>query len=153
MSHISATTAVPATSPMTVVCSSISSLLSTFSMAPSLNGLTATSGQHDVVMPPMLKPRYSGGVVGLATVPQQEPQSQIPLQAYANYVLGPPQVGFSFTVEPPTIFTCFVSVLVSAFCFQMPCWMLYSPMGGSTIGVCTIAALLSLPMAGICATW
>ena len=83
-----------------------------------------TSGQHDVVL---LTPRHSGGVVGLAHVPQQQPLSQMPLQAYANYDMGPLQVGFSFRVEPPTIlyFICLVSALEYALCFQLPYWMLY----------------------------
>ena len=50
--------------------------------------------------------------------------------------MGPPQVGFSFRVEPPTIlfFICLVSVLVSPFCFQVPCLMPYSPMGAQQMG-------------------
>ena len=55
---------------MTIVCSSTSSLLSKVTMAPSLMGLPTTSGQHDVVLPPLLTCRNSGHVVGLGTVPQ-----------------------------------------------------------------------------------
>ena len=57
-------------------------------MAPSLMGLPATSGQYDVVLPPLVTLRNSGGVVGLANVPQQQPQSQMPFQAYASYAMG-----------------------------------------------------------------
>ena len=66
----------------------------------------------------------------------------MPLQAYANYAMGSPQLGFSFRVECPTILyiICLVSVLVSAFYFQVPFLMPYSPLG-STIGICTIATL------------
>ena len=55
----------------------------------------------------------------------------MPLQAYANYAMGSPQVGFFFRVEPPTVLyiTSLVSVLVSAFYFQVHCWMPYSPLG------------------------
>ena len=62
---------------------------------------------------------------------------------------------FFLRVEPPTILyiICLVSVLVSAFYFQVPCWMPYSPLGGSTIGVCIIATPWNLPVKGICATW
>ena len=35
---------------------------------------------------------------------QQQPQSQVPSQAYANHVLGPLQIIFSFRVEPPSDF-------------------------------------------------
>ena len=70
----------------------MSSLLSMVTMAPTLMGLLDMSGQHDVALPP----RHSEDVFGLATVPQQQPQSHMPLQAYANYGMGPPQVGFCF---------------------------------------------------------
>ena len=99
-------------------------------------GLTMTSGQHDVVLPPSLTPRNSGGIVGQATVPQQQPPSQMPLQAYASYALGPLQVGaFSESCLPPFIFLyVFVSAVVYAFCFQVPCWMPYSSMGAQPLG-------------------
>ena len=48
---------------------------------------------------------------------------------------------------------CLVSVLVSAFYFQVPCWMPLFTSGGSAIGVCTTATPWSLSVAGICATW
>ena len=54
---------------VTVVCSGILSLLSMVTMAPSLMGFPAISGQHGVVLSPPLTPRHSGDVVGLATVP------------------------------------------------------------------------------------
>ena len=50
----------------------------------------------------------TGGSVGLATVPQQQPHSQISCQACTNYAIGPPQVGFYFRVEPPTILFLYV---------------------------------------------
>ena len=70
---------------------------------------------------------------------------QMPLQAYGNCAIGPLQVGFSFIVEPPTIciFICLVSVLMYA--FMLSGAMLILTYGGSTIGVCTIATLWSLP--------
>ena len=80
MSQASTTTVMTITPPVTVVCSGTSSLLSTVTMAPSLMGLPATSGQHDVDLPPLLTTRHSRGVVGLVTVPQQQSQSQMPLQ-------------------------------------------------------------------------
>ena len=153
MSHIStmAMTTIPL---VTVVFSGLSSV-SSVTMAHSLMGLPATLGQHEVVLPPLLMPRGSGGVIGLASVPQQQPPSLMPLLAYANHAVGSPQVGFFFRLEPPIILyiICLVSILVSAFYFQVPSWTPYSPYGGSTIRVCTIVTLWSLPMAGICATW
>ena len=51
--------------------------------------------------------------------------------------MGSPQVGFFFRVEPPTILyiICLVSVLVSAFYFQVLCWMPYPPLGLNHWGV------------------
>ena len=98
--------------------------------------LPATLGQLDMVLPPPLTLRCSAGVISLASVPHQQPPSSVPLLAYANYAIGSPQVGFLFRVEPPTILyiICLVSVLVSAFYFQVPCWMPYSPMGAQPLG-------------------
>ena len=124
MPQASTTTAMTTTPPVTVVYSRRSSLLTKVTMAPSLMGLPATSGQHDVVL---LTPRYSGGVC-LATVPQQQPPSQIPLLAYANSAMGSPQVVFSFRVEPPTvcIFLCwclFWCSMLSAFRCHAGCYI------------------------------
>ena len=54
--------------------------------------------------------------------------------------MGHPQVSFSFRVEPannlPLIPLCvLVSVMAYAFCFQVPCWMPYSPMGAQPLGL------------------
>ena len=102
VSQASTTMAMTPTPPVTVVCSSMSSLLSMITMPPSLMGLPVTSDQHDVVLLPPLTPRHSGVIVGLATVPQQQPLSHMPLLAYANYAMGPPQAGFYFRIELPT---------------------------------------------------
>ena len=60
----------------------------------------------------------------------------MPLLAYANYAMGSPEVGFFFRVEPPTILyiICLVSILASAFFFQVSSWMPYSPMGVQPLG-------------------
>ena len=110
------------TPQVTMVSSGMPSL-SSMTMAPSLRGLPTILAQHDVVLLPPLSPRCSGGVLGHASVPQQQPPSSMPLQAYANYAMGSPQVGFFFRVEPPTVLyiICLVPVLVSAFYFQVPC--------------------------------
>ena len=68
MSHVS-TTAMTTTTPVTVVSFELSSV-SSVTVAPSLMEL-ATLGQYEVVQPPPLMPRGSGGVIGLASVPQQ----------------------------------------------------------------------------------
>ena len=116
MSQVSTTMAMTTTPPVTVVSSGMSSI-SSVTVASSLMGLPTTLGQHDVVLLPSLTPRCSGGVLGIASVPQQQPLSSLPLQAYANYAMGFPQVGLFCRVEPPTVLyiICLVSVLVSAF--------------------------------------
>ena len=67
----------------------------------------------------------------------------MPLQAYANYAMVSPQVVFLFRVEPPTILyiICLVSVLVSAFYHQVPCWMPYSPLGAQPVGFAPLQPL------------
>ena len=51
--------------------------------------------------------------------------------------MGSPQTGFFFRVEPPTVLyiICLVSVLVSAFYFQVPCWMPYQPFGAQPLEI------------------
>ena len=138
MSHISAT-AMTTTTPVTVLSSGLLSI-SSVTMDPSLAGLPATLGQHDVVLLPPLMPRCPGGVIGLASVPHQQPPSLMPLLAYANYAMDSPQVGFFFRVESSTVLyiICLVSILVSAFYFQMPSWMPYSPMGAQALGFASL---------------
>ena len=128
------------TTPLVMVASSGLSSISSVTMAISLMGLPVTFGQHEVVLPPPLMPRCPGGVIGFASVPQQQPPSSVPLLAYANYAIGSPEVGFFFRVEPPTIFyiICLVSVLVSAFYFQVPSWMPYSLMGAQQLGFASL---------------
>ena len=153
MSHVS-TTAMT-TPPLVMVVSSGLSSVSSVTMAVSLMGLPATLGQHEVVLPPPLTLRGSEGVIGLAFVLQQQPQSLMPLLDYAHYAMGFPQMGFFFRDEPPTILyiMCLVSILMSAFYFQVPSWMPYSPMGPQPIGFLPLQPFGILPMAGNCATW
>ena len=61
--------------------------------------------------------RGSGGVLGLASVLQQQPPSSMTLLAYANYAIGSPQVGFFFRVEPPTILYIIKFGVHSGVCF------------------------------------
>ena len=89
MSHIITTMAMTTTPPVTVVSSGMSSI-SSVTVAPSLMGLPTLLCQHDVVLLPPLMPRCSGGVIGLASVPQQQPPSSMSLQAYAYYAMGSP---------------------------------------------------------------
>ena len=79
----------------------------------------------------------------------------MPLQAYSNYAMAPPQVGFFFRVELPTVFVYYMFGVCSGVCFLLSGAMLDAifTLGDSTTGVCTIATPWSLPMAGIYATW
>ena len=43
----------------------------------------------------------------------------MPLKAYANYAMGPSQVGFSFRVEPPIIFYFYMFGVCSGVCFLL----------------------------------
>ena len=117
MSHVS-TMATTTTPPVMVISSGLSSV-SSVTVAPSLMGFLVTLDQHGVVQPPPLLPRGSGGVIGSASMLQQQPPSSMPFLTYANYAMGSPQVGFFFRVEPPTVLNiiCLMSVLVSAFYF------------------------------------
>ena len=110
--------AMTTTPPVMVVSPRLSSV-SSVTVAPSLTGFPVSLDQCGVVQPPSLILRGSGGVIGLASVPQQQPPSSMPLLAYANYAMGSTQVGFFFRVEPPTVLymICLVSILVSAFYF------------------------------------
>ena len=69
-------------------------------------------------------------------MPQQQPLSSMPLEVYANYPMGSPQVGFFFRVEPPNILyiISLVPVLVSTFYIQVPYGMPYLPLGAQPMG-------------------
>ena len=107
------------TTPPVMVISSGLSLVSSVTVAPSLTGFPVSLDQCGVVQPPPLMLQGSGGVIGSASVPQQQHPSLMPLLAYANCAMGSPQVGFFFRVEPHTVLyiICLVSILVSAFYF------------------------------------
>ena len=131
MFHITATTTTP---PVTVVCSRTSPIPITFIMAPNSMDLTALC-LHDGVLPKQLfHSNTMKSFVGLTTVPQQQqPQSQIPSQAYGNYVMGPCQVSFLFSELR-------YSLIPYAVCYCLLWCLPPSSHGGSTIGVCSSTA-------------
>ena len=102
MSQASTNVAMTTTSPVTYVLWYIISHLIVYH-SPLLDGASSNIRSAWCGSATTTDTRHSGGVVGLATVPQQHFPSQMPLQAYANYAMGPPLVDFSFRVEPPTI--------------------------------------------------
>ena len=119
MSQDTTTTTAP---PLMVVCSSASSVTTVGYDCP--QGPIAASAQQNEVLPPPLVSRDTRIVVGLTTVLQQVPQSQRPSQDYANYAMGPPQVSFSFRVEPLTnclYIWCLFWCMLSPFRFQCGC--------------------------------
>ena len=143
------------TPPVTVVSSGLSSV-SSVTVAPSLTGFPVSLDQHGMVPPPPFIPRGSGGILGSVSVPQQQTPSSMPPLAYANYAMGSPQVGFFFRVEPPIICILYMFGVPSGVCFFILLGAELDAVftcGGSTIRVCTLATLWSLPIAGICATW
>ena len=83
-----------------------------------------------------------------------QPPSSMPPLAYANYAMGSPQVGFFFRVEPPIICILYMFGVHSGVCFLLLGADLDDifTYGGSTIRVCTLATLWSLPLAAICET-
>ena len=101
--------------------------------------LLVTLGQHFVPLPPLLTSRDTRGV-DLTNVLQQEPWSHMASQAYATYVMGPPQVSSFFSVKPPTNLLIYVDVCYVV-CFTLSGAILDAIFtnGGSTIGVCTTA--------------
>ena len=145
------TTAPTTTPPVTVVSSGLSSV-SSVSVAPSLTGFPVS---HGVVPPQPLMPRSSGGGLGSISVSQQQIPSSMPPLAYANYAMGSPQVGFFFRVEPPTVlYLIYVWCLFWCLLFILGAELdIVFTYGGSTIRVCILATLWSVPMVGICATW
>ena len=109
---------------LTLVCLRASSITMTVTMAPT-GGLTML-GQHDMVLHlQLILSDTMRHYVGLITLSQQQPQSQIPSQACANYAMGPSQVSFSFRVETPTnayaVCWCLLWCLLFAFRFQWGC--------------------------------
>ena len=116
------TTAMTTTPPVMVVFSGLS-FISSVTMAPSLTGLPATLGKCEVVLPQPLMLRCPGGVIGLGSMPQQQPPSSMPNLAYANYAMGFPEVGFFFRVDRPTILYYMFGVC-SGVCFPLSGGML-----------------------------
>ena len=129
MSQVSTSTATTTTPPVTGVFWYVISIISD-------HGSLFDGASYNVWSVATLTPRCSGGVLGHVFVPQQQPPSLMPLQAYANYAMSSPQVGFFFRVEPPTVLyiICLVSVRVSSFYFQVPFWKPYLPLGAEPLG-------------------
>ena len=94
---------------------------------------------NNMFITPPLMPGDTGGVVGLATVLQQQPQSQMPSKAYIHYAKGPLQVSFSFKVEHPT------NLLIYAFLLSGAMLDAIFTNGGTSIWVCTTAAFGAYP--------
>ena len=143
------------TTPLIMVVSSGLSSVSSVTVAPSLTGLPVSLDQHGMVPPPPFMPIGSGGVLGSVSVPQQQTPSSMPPLAYADYAMGSPQVGFFSELGLPSFCILYRFGVCFGVCFLLLGAELHAifTYGGSTIRVCTLATLWSLPMAGICVTW
>ena len=134
MSPVTVTTT---TTPETVVCSGLMAITMTVTLV-SISVEQTTLVQHDVVLlPQMILRETVGSSAGLTTMPwKQQPQSQMSCQDYANYSMVPPQLSFSFRVEPSTDFLChvLVSVVVFTFFVQFPIQATIFTNRGTTIG-------------------
>ena len=76
------------TLPVTAVCPHTLTTTTTVT-------ILTDSGKNDVVLPPpLIQVDTVKDVAGSTTVPQPQPQSQIPSQAHANYAMGPSWVNF-----------------------------------------------------------
>ena len=92
---VSQATVTTTTPPVTSVCSGASTM--TVSVAPTSKGLAAALAKNDVVLqPPLIMADTVKGVVGLATMLLQEPQSKMPSQAYMSNSMSHSQVYFLF---------------------------------------------------------
>ena len=152
MSHVS-TTAPTTTHPITVVSSGLSSV-SSVSVAPSLTGFPVS---HGVVPPPHLDTEELWRCFWLCFCAAAA-------DSIFNAFSGLCQLCYGFftgrffsffRVEPPTVlyliyvwclFWCLLFILGA----KLDAVFTY---GGSTVRVCTLVTLWSVPMAGICATW
>ena len=131
--------------PVTVVCTSALSLTMNVTMAHAVMGLPVTLDQHDVVLPSTTACKRHGMccwpcycVAAAALVP--DASSGICPLCYGS------STGkvLSFRVElhlPVCLCMLVSSSVVYAFCFQVPWWVPYLPMGAQLIVVCTTAAL------------
>ena len=143
------TTTIP---PVSVVCLSSLITTATIKIAPTIMGLEAGLAQCEVLPPRLILGDTVRSVVDLAIMPQEQSQLQMPSWAYFKYVLGP-QMSFLFWSWTSHWFH---SVCVS---YGVCLLLLGSNVdailtsGGSTIEICTTAALQSIPMAGICSSW
>ena len=131
----------------TVVCSGALLITTTVMLAPTSVGLI-TLDQQDVVLLLQLIPRdMMRGSAGLTNVPQlQQPQSQMPSQAYANYAMG--QVcKFLLKNRASHQLLCHMFCVCYGVCFllsgsHVTAMLTY---GASTIGVCDTSTLWRYP--------
>ena len=120
MSPVAATT----TTTAAVMCSRESPITTTVTMVSNFVGLAAF-GQLDVILPPQFILRDTvRSSIGLTTVLQwQQPQFQMPSQAYTIYAMGPTEVSFLFRVVPSINSLCYMLVpsIVFTFVIKFPC--------------------------------
>ena len=91
MSHVTGTTTTPSLASVPFASTRIITMM----MASTSMGLAAVL-DHDVdLLLPLIPRDKVSGAIGLTTVQQQQqPESKMPSQAYAYYLMGPPEVSF-----------------------------------------------------------
>ena len=143
------------TIPPVMVVPSWMSSVSSVTVAPSLTGLPATLGQHEVVLPSPMMPRGSGGIIGSASVPQQATSIFDASSGLCQLCYGFSTGRFLFQSWASHHVVHYMFGFHSGVCFLLSGAKLDAifTYGCSTIRVFTIATLWGLPMAGICATW
>ena len=154
MSEVSTTMAMTTTPLVTVLSSGMSSL-SLVTMAPSLMRLPTTMSQCDVVLLPPLTPKvpwrcYWSCLCAIAATSIFNTSSGL-CQLCHEFSTGT----FHFQSWASNCYVYYMFVACFVVCFLLSGAILdaiFTP-GASTIGVCTISTLWSLPVSGICATW
>ena len=145
MSHI-ITMAMTTIPPVMVVSSGLSSI-SSVTMAASLMGLPATSGQHEVVLLPPLMLRCPSGDIGLA--------SATAATSIFNASSGLCQLCYGFSTGRFS----FSELSLLQFCMLKfgvhygVCFYFQVPMGVQLLVFAPVQPFEVYPMAGICASW
>ena len=120
---------------MTVVCCSTFVSYFDWSIGPHFDGATSNIGSAWCGMTATTDDEGHRRCCWPYPMTQQQLQSHVAPQVYVSYAMGPLQV--SFSIELSLLLICLymlVSVLEYIFCFQVLCWMPYSPLGAQQLG-------------------
>ena len=145
-------TVMTTTPTLTILCSSTSSVATSVMMMPAMVDPPAASGQQDVVLPPLLLQRD-------ARVLFDSPQccsSYLHPRYLFRHMQTMPWVLhrwlFQCWASHWFVYRCWMPLWCMLYTFSFPCGCHFHLLG-STIGVCTTAALGSLPVTDINSSW